>query len=151
MAKGKVQKMAEEVDESDITQDEFREPEMKQMQKREGVLTVTEGSTIWNFKKAPLFIGRPTGDIKIIRDKESDDPEATKILGYIFEDEDGDKWIIGNSYAVHTSMDTLIVNPDGEEAKLIDLKPLVQIEWQGKTRLKSGKTANRFEIDILEW
>lgn len=108
--------------------------------------TLTSGAEFHKWETAPKYVGRYTGE-KQIREKDAtveagkqleDREKAGAVLGYIFEDVEGEQTIIGGAHSVEKAMEK--VQPD----------QWVAFEWLGKTKNSKGQQVNRFKIDLMD-
>jgi hypothetical protein len=96
---------------------------------------LVSGASYWDFDEQPGFVGWYRDDV--FKKKGA---EAGELIGYEFEDQDGDRHIISNSYAITEALKML--KDDGIDPKNV----LLFIEFRGKGEKADGQSFNRFHI-----
>lgn len=104
---------------------------------------LVSGADFHNFETSPVFVGMFTGET-VKREKDADgsaddaNKKAGAIMGYVFEDKNGNLVNIGNSYLIAKAI---------EQIKSGDW---LRIEFTGKAKNSKGQPVNRYKIDQLE-
>lgn len=100
------------------------------------------GAEFHNFEKVPVFIGKYSSDQ--MREKDGPDAEtnpdqkAGALMGYNFEDANGDLHLIGASALIKKAV------------SVCKIGDWLKIEFTGKAKNAKGQQVNRFKIDVFE-
>lgn len=97
--------------------------------------TLVSGAEYWDFEEVPGFVGYYRGEVQRKKGE-----NAGEVIGYNFEDQDGDLHIISNSHAITEALD--ILKKEGADTKEV----LLFIEFRGKGEKSDGQEYNRFHI-----
>lgn len=103
---------------------------------------LTSGAEFHKFETAPVFIGKYVEPA--LREKDAPDAgddeskKAGSVLGYRFEDLDGEQHLIGASAGITKAIEKT--------------KPgaWLRVEFKGKTKNAKGQPVNRFQVDEFE-
>lgn len=118
----------------EIEEQENAQPEPKK------VLNLDDSCEYWDFRENPIFEGRYKGEHY---GKDKDDKE--KLIGYIFEDLEGETWLIGNTHLVTKNIN---VDYGGEPIKN-SKDGYFRFEFKGQTFKSDGLPFNKFKIDYI--
>lgn len=99
---------------------------------------LSTGAEFHDFEKMPVYFGKYVQPVT--REKDSDDGtrKAGEVIGYDFEDQDGNTTIIGNSHAI--AKDLAKVKPGA----------IVGFKFMGKTTNSKNQPVNRFENILFD-
>jgi hypothetical protein len=101
--------------------------------------TLKSGATFHDFEDSPIYEGFFTGEL-VIAEKDNEEASRKKgdVMGYLFENLDGEETIIGNSNAIEKVI------------PLISAGDQLIITFKGKVVGSNGRPYNRFKIELVE-
>lgn len=96
-----------------------------------GKRTLVDACDYWDFENYDTFVGS-------FRDNKFD--ATGKLIGYVMAQENGERFIISNSYSITKALEMVSYDPGA----------ILEIIFKGKIEVKStGKPFNKFEINLL--
>jgi hypothetical protein len=104
--------------------------------------TLVSGGQFHPFDTEPVFEGVYTGNNALAQKDDLTQENGRKagdVIGYIFEDEEGNEVIVGRNHSTEKAM---------QQVEKLE-KPVMRFEFLGKVQMKGGKPFNRFKIDLL--
>ena len=104
--------------------------------------TLVSGGQFHQFDTEPIFEGVYTGNNALAQKDDLTQENGRKagdVIGYIFEDEEGNEVIVGRNHSTEKAM---------QQVEKLE-KPVMRFEFLGKVQMKGGKPFNRFKIDLL--
>lgn len=107
------------------------------MAKKEGRTNLVSGAGYHNWEDEPSYRGKFVDDVK---------NDENEIIGYLFEDSDGEQSVITNTHAITKALNTKV-----GDGIVRDIDCVLEFTFLGKSVLKSsGREYNRFQIDMLD-
>ena len=125
----------------------------KEAENEKPLVTLVAGSENWNFNEAPEFVGRLIGpNMVTLKDDEGNEKE-TKRFGFVFEDEDGETWILPDWTDIIRALEARFKGPDGEETTVEEMtkSPLIKMVYKGEAPSKKGAPRKMMVINIIAW
>jgi hypothetical protein len=104
-----------------------------------GRTNLISGAVYHNFEESPIFKGTYKGQCM-----GKDDEGNPKVIGFYFENTDGEEEVVTNAFAIEKALNTVT-----DQGMVMDLGKVLEITFKGKVINSKGKPFNRFDIVLL--
>lgn len=102
--------------------------------------TIISGAEFWDFEKNKVFRGRFVQPFLREKDQENGEGKAGDVIGFVFEDADGEQHLVSNSHQIKKAL----------ESPGVGVGSQLQITFKGKSENSKGQPLNMFHVGELE-
>lgn len=102
--------------------------------------TLSNAADFWNWDENPVFNGKFIEPVLRETDDEETGQKAGTVMGYLFEDAQGETHIIGASYQIEKAL----------TSKTVGVNDALRITFVNTKKLDGGRSVRRFKIELFE-